>query len=169
MKATILGIILSVHFFVCPAQTDSTAPYWKNRQMPAFSLLRPDSSLYTNKDLDSAKSTLIMLFNPECEHCQDQYKLLTTTIPQYASHIQVILSATETMEKIRIFAGRFDVSKYPYIHLVRDHKYQLGPVFQPKTIPVLILYDRHQQFMKINQGALAKKELLIWLQEAADK
>ena len=148
--------------YSCLSQTDTSARYWKNKSLPHFTLLNLDSTLFTEADLQKNKYTIIMLFNPECEHCQNQFKQLVS-MPEVAASAQVILSATETMDKIKRFNTRFGVANYPFVHIARDHKFTFSPIFQPKTIPVLVFYDRHNQFIAIKQGEADKKEIANWL------
>lgn len=144
------------------AQTDSTAPYFINKNMPAFSLLSvKDSSLITEKNIVTGKPVIFMLFNPECEHCHRQYKLLVS-IPQVAA-AQLIMCSTEDFAKIAAFAQKFQVNKYPFIQLGKDYKIVLGPFFRPKTIPVLAVYNKLGKFVFIKQGEASKKEIVAAL------
>jgi hypothetical protein len=77
----------------------------------------------------------------------------------------VILSTTETLEKLNIFIEKFKVNNYPFVFIGKDYKYELGRVFQPKTIPVLVFYNKAAKFKAINQGQVSKKQLLKWLKE----
>jgi len=140
-------------------QYDTTPPYLKSKVLPSFTLLSVDSVAFTQSVVAEGKGTIMMLFNPECEHCQDQLKLLLS-IPEVADSMNLILTATETLQKIKIFYDKFHLEKYPWIHIGRDHKYFLGGFYQPKTIPVLAFYDKQKQLLYFNQGSLKKKEIL---------
>ena len=143
------------------SQTDSSAKYWKNKAIPAFTLLNLDSTKFNNAQMKPGKATIIMLFNPECEHCQDQFKLLVSIAE--VTQAQVILTATETMDKIKIFNKKFEVAKYPFLHIARDDHFTFGPIYQPKTIPLLVFYNKQGQFVGIKQGEANKKEIVNWL------
>lgn len=146
------------------SDTDTTARYWKNKALPHFTLLNLDSTLFTEANLTAGKYTIIMLFNPECEHCQNQFKALVN-MPEVAASAQIVLSATETMDKIKKFYTKFEVAKYPFVHIARDHNFTFGPIYQPKTIPVLVFYDQHNQFIAIKQGEAEKQQIINWLKK----
>jgi thiol-disulfide isomerase/thioredoxin len=150
----ILGV--SLHSF---SQTDSTAPYWKERTMPAFSLLDKDSIPFTQNILAADKNIIIMLFNPECDHCQKQLELLLS-IPEVANSAELVLSSIETIEKNNIFYKKFHLENYPFVHLGKDYKYLFGKYFRPTTIPVLAFYNKKKEFVLINQGNAAKKVIV---------
>ena len=158
MTRIFFGLFLLIAM-VGRAQTDTAAPYWKNKNLPQFAVRNIDSSTFTNADLNKGKQTIIMLFNPECEHCQDQFKLLVK-LPQIAASTQIILSSTETIEKLKVFAAKFKVNNYPFVHLVKDALYTFGKIYQPNTIPVLAFYNKEQKFVAIKQGQASKAEIL---------
>ncbi|HMK03914.1 MAG TPA: hypothetical protein VK489_06980 [Ferruginibacter sp.] len=140
------------------SQADTTAPYLKTRSLPNFSLLTTDSVAFSQNILDNTKNTIIMLFNPECEHCQEQLELLLS-MPALLQTTQIVLSSIETHEKNRIFYNKFHLEKYPSVYLGKDHKYFFGGYFRPKTIPVLALYDKQRHLLLLNQGNMKKKQI----------
>ena len=71
----------------------------------------------------------------------------------------LILTATETLQKIKIFFDKFHLEKYPWIHIGKDYKYFFGGFYQPKTIPVLAFYNTKKQLVYFSQGAVKKKEI----------
>jgi len=163
MKRIFLIIFSLAQYVVLFAQTDINAPYWKNKNIPSFKLVAAkDSMFFTDSNLQKNKITIFMLFNPECEHCQDQFKMLVS-ITELQQLAQVVLATTETWEKIIAFGKKFEVEKYPFIKLCKDYKYTFGAFFQPKTIPVLAVYNKQGQFEFIKQGELKKKDLMPYL------
>ena len=100
-----------------------------------------------------------MLFNPECEHCQEQLKLLLS-LPEVAKTTNLVLTSTETLPKIKLFYNKFHLEKYPWIYIGKDHKYFLGVFYKPKTIPVLAFYNKQKQLVYFNQGNVKKKQII---------
>ncbi len=156
--------ILIVSFFVLGmgairAQTDINAPYWLNRNIPTFKVVAAaDSSFFEETELAKNKIIIFMLFNPECEHCQRQFSMLVK-IPKLQKEAQVILASTETWEKIREFYTKYKVGNFPFVKLCKDYKYTFGAHFQPKTVPVIAIYNKQHVFQFIKQGELKRNEL----------
>jgi len=155
----VLGICVNVF-----SQTDTTAPYWKERLRPTFTLLDKDSMPFTETALKEGRNTIIMLFNPECDHCQKQLDLLLS-IPEVASSTELVLSSIETIAKNNIFYKKNHLENYPFVHLGKDYKYIFGKYFRPTTIPVLAFYNREKEFVLINQGNATKKVILKVLKD----
>lgn len=159
MKKSIFFITLLFLGSAAFAQYDTTAPYFKNKVLPSFSLLSLDSVVFTQNVLPENKNTIIMLFNPECEHCQEQLKLLLS-LPEVAKTTNLVLTSTETLPKIKLFYNKFHLEKYPWICIGKDHKYFLGVFYKPKTIPVLAFYNKQKQLVYFSQGNVKKKQIL---------
>jgi thiol-disulfide isomerase/thioredoxin len=152
----ITSIFLSVIAF---AQYDTTPPYLKTKVVPNFVLLSIDSVAFTQNVLAENKNTIIMLFNPDCGHCQEQLELLLT-IPEVLKTTTLILATTEPLKKIKSFYDKYQLQKYPWIHIGKDPKYFFGVYYKPKTIPVLAFYNKQKQFVYFNQGNVKKKEII---------
>lgn len=164
MKKIFLYIITIVCCTAAFAQYDTTPPYLKSKVIPGFTLVNLDSVAFNQTVLVSGKKTIIMLFNPECGHCQDQLKLLLS-LPQVADSANLILTATETLQKIKVFYDKFHLENYSWIHIGKDYKYFFGGFYKPKTIPVLAFYNTANQLVYFNQGEVKKQEI----QEALKK
>lgn len=158
MKNPILLFCTILISTVSFAQIDTTAPYLKTKSLPDFRLLTIDSVEFNQTILDENKSTIIMLFNPECDHCQQQLDLLLS-IPLVTQTAQIILSSNETQEKNRVFYEKNQLEKYSFIHLGKDFKYFFGAYYQPRTIPVLAFYNPQKQLTLFNQGNTKKKQI----------
>lgn len=153
----LLLILLALATFVFP-QADTTAPYLKTRTLPGFSLLTIDSVEFNQTILDETKSTIIMLFNPGCDHCRHQLEVLVSA-PQVVQSAQIILSSIESHEKNRAFYNKNQLEKYPFVHLGKDFKYFFGGYYRPNTIPVLAFYNPQKQLIFFNQGEVNRKQL----------
>ena len=159
MKKIAILFFSIVLYTAAIAQYDTTPPYLKDKQLPNFKVVSLDSVVFTQAILIGGKNTIIMLFNPECEHCQKQL-LLMLTIPELTQNTNIILSSTETLQKIKTFSDKFHLEKYPLIHIGKDYKYFFGGYFQPKTIPVLAFYNKQNQLVYFNQGTVKKNEIV---------
>ena len=79
MKKSSLLFVLLMVLQLANAQSDSTkAPYLRFPSFPPVKLLLPDSVSYFSKnDLPKKSPVMLMLFNPQCEHCQHETEAIT--------------------------------------------------------------------------------------------
>jgi len=162
MKKVIIVLVLNVCSIAAFSQYDTTAPYYKSKAIPNFVLLSLDSVAFTQTVLMGNKNTIIMLFNPTCEHCQQQLELLLT-IPEVTNTSNLILTSGETLDKLKVFYNKYHLEKYPWTHIGKDYKYFFGGFYRPKTIPVLAFYNKQNQLTYFNQGNVKKKEIITAL------
>lgn len=141
------------------AQTDTSKPYFRNRILPAFRLLNIDSAVFTNKVLDIDKSTIIMMFNPDCDHCQMQLDTLLslTAVTQSA---QIVMISMVPLHYNKDFYNKNHLEKYPFIFLGKDYSSFCLGFYQPYTIPVLVFYNKKGEFVSIKYGNSDKATIL---------
>lgn len=159
MKKILVLLFVTCVSVAAFSQYDTTAPYLKTKLLPNFNMLSLDSTVFNQSVIKEGKNTIIMLFNPECEHCQEQLQAMLT-IPELVQSTNVILSSTETLQKIKLFYDKFHLEKYPLITIGKDHKYFFGGFYQPKTIPVLAFYNSQKKLVYFNQGSVKKKKII---------
>lgn len=159
MKKYCLLAIIVIAGITGFAQMDSTAPYFKEKHIPAFNLLSADSVLFTQNVLEKDKYTIIMLFNPECEHCQKETEMLLS-MPELPQLVQIVMISVETMQKNKLFYDKYKLQQYPFIHFGRDFKYFCLSYFNPGTVPILVFYDKKGQLLSLKQGNVKKEEIL---------
>ena len=156
-----LPLILFVMMISCKgfSQYDSTAPYFKDKVLPNLNLLTADSVFFTEKVLEEKKSTIIMLFNPDCEHCQKQTDVLLL-MPELPKLAQVVMISVESLQMNKIFYQKNHLEKYPFIHLGRDFKFFCISYFKPTTVPVLIFYNKKNELIAVKKGNATKEDIL---------
>ena len=140
------------------SQYDTIAPYLKTKSLPPFSLLSIDSVAFTQNILDTGKNTLLMLFNPECEHCRNQMARFLS-MPEFYGPNQLVLISIETLEKTKHFYKRYHLRNYPFIHMGKDFKRFFISYFRAETIPVLAFYNKKNDLVFFKQGDASETEI----------
>src|SRR5215831_15586388 len=94
MKTALLFLTIVCFALTSFSQQDSVtlAPYQRFPTVPPFQLLNTDSSSYfTKKDLKKNKPVLIMLFNPDCDHCKHETEEIIKNIDQLKD-VQIVMA-----------------------------------------------------------------------------
>jgi thiol-disulfide isomerase/thioredoxin len=158
-KKVLFGILflLSCNLYAQTIAYDTIAPYLKVKTIPNFSLQLPAGELLTQQNIIDNKYTLIMLFNPECEHCQKLTQQLVKI--EAVKKSQVLMVTTEPWQKINLFEQKFKLKKYPFVKIARDEKYFFGVFYKPTTIPVLAFYNTNKQFIVLKQGNITTQQI----------
>ena len=117
---------------------------------------RPDLSRFgflrnSGPATSSSKPTLIILFNPDCEHCQYEAEQLQKRHREFA-HASVCLLTTETPARAQAFARQYGLDTLAMMHvgtLPREESYR---TFGPTSVPHIFIYGADGNLRKEFKG-----------------
>jgi thiol-disulfide isomerase/thioredoxin len=151
-----LTLVLSVLFLTqLQAQApvvDPNAPYLKDNKIPAFSITGIDGKEITNKQLPKYKFTCIIIFSPDCPHCEKE----AAEIIKYAEKFKNVLFIWDSyrdMEAIKKFAVKYNIVNQPNMVIGRDPSYTIPTFFRPRMTPFMALYLKGALLKVYEQGA----------------
>jgi thioredoxin-related protein len=166
MKWT-LAILLNVLAVAAFGQaTDSiVAPYKRFPTVPAFNLLLGDSTTtYTKENLPRKKSLLLMIFNPECEHCQHETEELLK-YKQDLKDVEVLMVTFQPIYMMNEFVKDYHVSELPNVVIGRDPSYLLANFYQMRSLPYLALYNKKGNLIETAEGSIPLPKLISLFRE----
>src|SRR5437868_329142 len=109
MKSTVLFVMIFFAAISSFAQSDSAKktivqpPYQRFPDLPPFKLLKADSVTYfTKADLPKNKAVLLMIFDPNCDHCQHETEDLIKNIESF-KNVQIVMSTNASFDKLKDF------------------------------------------------------------------
>ena len=148
----VFSTLLSLTAIAQKDSVDMSAPFRKNPVVPAFDLLKTDSSTHLTKaDISPKHKTLLMFFSPECTHCQHQTEDMLAAIDSLKD-IQIVMATYQPFEEMVAFNQKYNIEKYSNIKLGRDTKYFLPPYYRMRSLPYLALYDTKGNYITSFEG-----------------
>ena len=144
------------------SQKDSVIapPYLRFPTVPPLKLLEVDSVTYFTKDnLKKNRPSLIMIFNPSCEHCQHETKEITANIDKF-KNIQIVMTTPESFGKMRDFYKEYKLKDYPNITVGRDEHFTLPSFYFIHNLPYLAFYDKKQKLISVHEGSFSVEKIL---------
>lgn len=114
---------------------------------------------FKKADLAKNQPVLLMVFNPECDHCQHQTEQLLLDIENFKD-IQIVFATPEDFDKMKAFNERYNLGKYSNIHVGRDTKFFLPPFYRMRNLPYLALYNRKGTLITTFDGNASTADLL---------
>jgi thioredoxin-related protein len=148
MKKTVFTFIISCLALSGFAQIDSTRQYFKSPYIPAFNIIKvPDSSNFTNSMLQKGKPTILIFFDPDCDHCQHATKNFTAKIDRF-KNVQILMVTIYEFSRIEKFYKDYKLRKFPNITLTRDAGFDLPRFYNVSSIPDVYVYDKDGKLMK---------------------
>ena len=147
MKKTVFTLIALCLVFSAWSQIDTSQKYFKSPAIPAFNLRKvPDSSYFTNNLLQENLPTMLMFFDPDCDHCQLATKKITEKI-DLLKDVQIIMVSIYDFGKMKKFYKDYKIAKYPNITMARDGIYDLVRFYNIGALPDVYVYDKNGKLL----------------------
>lgn len=159
-NAVLLFSFLIISLFSI-AQGDSTlSPSERFRLFPQAKFLLPDSVTFFSKaDLKKNKPAMMMVFAPDCDHCQHETEELTKNIDKFKG-IQIVMSSMAPLTEIKTFIEKYQLSKYDNIIVGKDVSYFLPAYYQFHNLPFLAFYDKKHKLISTFSGSMKINDVL---------
>jgi len=142
-------------------QPDVNEPLYKRFPTPPpFRLLLIDSStIYSDNDLKKNMPVLIMVFSPDCEHCQHHAEEMVDNREKF-KNIQVVMASMYTISKLKEFYTKYKLDKLEHVVVGQDREYIMGTYYKIKNMPFLAFYDKKRKLIDVFEGALPVDKIL---------
>lgn len=161
MKKNITLILLLVVSLHTAAQADSVQPaYKKFPTYPPVKLLLPDSSsFYTKTDLPKKLPVILMLFNPQCEHCQHETSELTKNIDKFKG-LHIVMATFAPFDSMMKFRARYNLAAFDNIIVAQDTHYFLPSFYMIHNLPFHAFYNKKKELISAFEGSLPLERIL---------
>ena len=139
------------------AQNDSVkapvlAPYQRFPELPPFKILNPDSATYFAKaDLPKNKAVLIILFDPNCDHCQHETEEIIKNMDSL-KNVQIVMVTNADFKDLKRFYEHYELSRFKNLHAGVETVYFLATFFNIHNLPYLAFYDKKGQLITVHEG-----------------
>ncbi|CAN5373027.1 hypothetical protein BH09BAC6_BH09BAC6_28560 [soil metagenome] len=120
------------------------------------------STLTEVKAIVGAQNKLIIYFDPECEHCQQEMGMIIKNI-NLLKNTSIVMVSSNTPKKIDEFSSSFNLNKYPQIQMLWDKNYAFYTWFGHADAPSIYIYNPNNQLVKIYHGETKMEAILKFL------
>jgi len=132
--------------------TDTSAPYLKHPEMPAFKIQLMDSvSSLNTYNIKPGKKTVLMLFGPDCEHCQHMADSIKAHLGEL-KNVNLYMFSFAELKDIRRFAEKYKLNKEKNITFGKDADFFFAGFYRLSAVPGIAIYDEKKKFMKLYNG-----------------
>jgi hypothetical protein len=132
--------------------------------LPPVNFFLKNGRYVTNEDLDNGANLFIMMFNPTCEHCQDQAQQLEKNIALLKKSIFIMIAAPQMKEYLSYFENGTHVSQYPSIKVGLDSSKYIEKTFSYQALPQINVYDANRKLLRVFVGETSMDTLKQYLQ-----
>lgn len=136
------------------SQADSLkAPYEKVPIFPPVKLLLPDKTSFTKKDLPAKKPVMMMVFNPECEHCRHETEEMLKHFDLF-ENTTIVMATMMPFDSMMSFRSRYKLADHSNIIIGQDTEYFLPSFYQMSSLPFLAFYDKRGRLISVFNGSM---------------
>ena len=137
---------------------DPNAPFLKDKNIPKFTLNLTTGKSFNSTQIPKSKYTCIIIFSPDCSHCQDEATELTKNADKFKS-VFFIWNSYKEMADIKAFAIKYGLDKQSNVIVGRDPEFAIPVFFRPRMTPFVALYA-NGQLLKVYEQGVKVPELL---------
>jgi thiol-disulfide isomerase/thioredoxin len=137
---------------------DPNAPFLKDKNIPKFTLNLTTGKSFNSTQIPKSKYTCIIIFSPDCSHCQDEAAELTKNADKFKS-VFFIWNSYKEMADIKAFATKYGLDKQSNVIVGRDPEFSIPVFFRPRMTPFVALYA-NGQLLKVYEQGVKVPELL---------
>jgi len=153
MALVMLGVTTQAQTPTAAAPSD-TAPYLRFPFVPPLHLYKvPDSTLFTKADLKKKKPLLLIVFSPDCDHCQHETRDLTAQIDKFKK-VQIVMASWLPYTQVAQFYKDYHIADYPNITMAWDKSFMLPPYYKLQNLPFMALYDKKGNLINVFEGTV---------------
>jgi thiol-disulfide isomerase/thioredoxin len=140
--------------------TGATPAYISNPVIPAFTVYKaPDSTSFTKENLHKRKPTLLMIFSPDCGHCQHETTVLIENLNHF-KNTEILMFTWLPYSDMMSFYKNYKIADHPQITMAWDSKDFFLPYYHVQSYPTLVAYNKYGKFVKAFSGDIKMEE--VW-------
>jgi thiol-disulfide isomerase/thioredoxin len=120
--------------------------------------------LLTDKDVKNDGNLFVMLFNPTCEHCEDQTTMLEKNMAMFKKTNIVLVCAKSDKRYLNNFLLLTHIRDYPRINVGMDSTDYGLKTFLYSQMPQMNIYDHNRKLLKIFSGTVPIDSLKMYIE-----
>ena len=159
MKNFLLSLLFLAAIFDANCQSDPNAPYLKTKLIPSFKMMvLPDSTEFTEKNLDTGKTTILIYFGADCGHCMNFATRLIDSMSLF-KNTQIVMVSSSDFSHVRKFYEDYKLASCPFLTTGKDENFFFVSHFSIRMFPSAYVYNRKGKFVKGFESEIEIKKL----------
>ncbi len=131
--------------------------------LAAFSFQNLAGQAFELNDMAAGQPTLVIYFNPDCEHCQYEARAIRDSLHRF-EQTNVLLISDEPSARLQEFGAEYDLLGYPNVHILHDANGDFRRLFGTSSVPSIFIYNRERELVKHFKGETKIEAILKYLQ-----
>ena len=157
----LLSLIALSFGLIASAQVDSTTPpYKKYPTLPPLQLLLSDSiTKYTKENIPNKKPVWIILFSPDCSHCQQTAEELVK-YKKELKDLHIVMASMFSIKQIKDFEATYQLSQLSNLTIGKDIYFLIPPFYDVKSLPFMAFYNKKGNLISVFEGSMPVSKVI---------
>ncbi|MFA6947141.1 MAG: redoxin domain-containing protein [Pedobacter sp.] len=134
-----------------------------NRKGPNFAalLFRIAARVLTCLDgFNPNQPTVIIYFNPECDHCQYEATEIGRQPERFAKANMILITPYDSTKRIEAFADKYKLWQVDNLVVLLDRNFQFKKYFGTSVFPSVFIYGANKRLLKQFIGEVKMEAVL---------
>jgi hypothetical protein len=155
--------------FLRPVKTEMEVEFdYKllNAPLPKFNIVNYENKNISKDVLESGGNLFLIMFNPTCEHCEDETRLITQNIFMFKKSKVLLVAADVQTPNLSYFESNLKCSQFPSTITVSiDSARIIRKLFTYAALPQINIYDgKSLRLIKTFEGFVPLDSLRQYIQ-----
>lgn len=102
---------------------------------------------------------MIMLFSPDCDHCQYETEQIIRHKEAFEK-IQIVMATTAPFDKMLGFYQKYDLKSFDFITMGKDVNYLLPSFYDIRNFPFLAFYNKKKELISVFEGSMPIEKIV---------
>ncbi len=157
----LLSALATVSLWNCDqARKTSESPAQEINELPHLDYKTLSGEVSSTRALPG--SSIIVLFNTDCDHCQREAKEIAEKSEAFKSY-RLLFIAADSVHQIEDFARKYGLAEKPNINFGRAEYNDVFMNFGSIPTPAIYVYSRERKFVKSFLGETPVGEVIKYL------
>ncbi len=104
--------------------------------------------------------TVIIYFNPECEHCQYEATEIGRQPDRFAKANMILITPDDSVKRIEAFADKYKLWQVDNLVVLLDRNFQFKNQFGTSVFPSVFIYGTNKRLLKQFVGEVKMEAVL---------
>ena len=135
-------------------QNVTVPPYKRFPTLPPIQLLLGDSvTKYTKENIPGKKPVLVMLFSPDCNHCQHTAEEMYKN-KEALKDIHIVMATVLSLYEMNGFMKKYKLNEMKNVVAGKDIYFLLPPFYAIKNFPYMAMYNKKGNLIMGFEGSM---------------
>jgi thiol-disulfide isomerase/thioredoxin len=151
--------------FFLAAKIYAPAQGMRNTVFPSLRIQLLDSnSVFNTTFVKKDKPVVFLVFNTNCEHCQQEAGDLVKK-KNLLHNIRIVMFSHENITTIKNFSKKYALSQLPDLVIGRDYLFDSRNYFSYESVPFCAIYTKKHSFLKYFERDFKTEDIIGVLRE----